>query len=594
MKKTKRELLVLAAATTVALSMGVTVQAKGDEKVLNFGCQMYTDGCVNSANDENGGWNAMRYGIAEALFKFDDNMEVIPWLAESYEVNDEHTEWTIKLKDGIKFSDGCDLTPTKVKEYFDHMKEVGPSGSAKPEKYLEFEAEVTVDDDANTINIKTSKPYANLVGQLCHPTMGITDVEHIENYDNGIIGTGPYKIEEFNGVGVGYTLAANEYYREDVPYDKVNLLFMGDNSAKTMALQSGQVDLVENITNVADIQDFQDNDDYTVDIASGVRCGFAWMNFDGVLGNKTLRQAILMAIDNDTICNSRTIGGLYTPGFSVLPSTLNYDYDKLENPYTYDPEKAKQILDDAGIVHFGYDETAVMDVKGIKVGLVGIYELYDHLEREQQLKDNIAKVKADGAQLIVAIFHWGNETETVPDSNQTTLGRIAIDEGADLVCGHHPHVLQGIETYKGRNIVYSLGNFCFGGNSSPSDMDTMIYQQTFTIDADGVKKDNVTNIIPCSISSAAYDGYNNYQPTPAEGDEATRILGKINERSSWISTAEGSTFTAKYNSNNDSQSSSADTAASDSDIVDMNSSASDDTDAETYDESYDTDNSDAE
>ena len=251
-------------------------------------------------------------------------------------------------------------------------------------------------------------------------------------------------------------------------------------------------------------------------------------------------------------------------------------------------------LDDAGIVHFGYDETAVMDVKGIKVGLVGIYELYDHLEREQQLKDNIAKVKADGAQLIVVIFHWGNETETVPDSNQTTLGRIAIDEGADLVCGHHPHVLQGIETYKGRNIVYSLGNFCFGGNSSPSDMDTMIYQQTFTIDADGVKKDNVTNIIPCSISSAAYDGYNNYQPTPAEGDEATRILGKINERSSWISTAEGSTFTAKYNNNNDSQSSSADTAASDSDIVDMNSSASDDTDAETYNESYDTDNSDAE
>ncbi len=251
-------------------------------------------------------------------------------------------------------------------------------------------------------------------------------------------------------------------------------------------------------------------------------------------------------------------------------------------------------LDDTGIVHFGYDETAVMDVKGIKVGLVGIYELYDHLEREQQLKDNIAKVKADGAQLIVVIFHWGNETETVPDSNQTTLGRIAIDEGADLVCGHHPHVLQGIETYKGRNIVYSLGNFCFGGNSSPSDMDTMIYQQTFTIDADGVKKDNVTNIIPCSISSAAYDGYNNYQPTPAEGDEATRILGKINERSSWISTAEGSTFTAKYNNNNDSQNSSADTAASDSDIVDMNSSASDDTDAETYDESYDTDNSDAE
>ena len=189
-------------------------------------------------------------------------------------------------------------------------------------------------------------------------------------------------------------------------------------------------------------------------------------------------------------------------------------------------------LDDAGIVHFGYDETAVMDIKGIKVGMVGIYELYDHLDREQQLKDNIAKVQADGAQLIVVIFHWGNEKEEVPDENQKTLGHLAIDEGADLVCGHHPHVLQGIEEYKGKNIVYSLGNFCFGGNAYPSDMDTIIFQQTFTIDQNGVKDDNVTNIIPCSISSDS--DYNNYQPTPAEGEEATRIMQKIQKRSSWI------------------------------------------------------------
>ena len=309
-------------------------------------------------------------------------------------------------------------------------------------------------------------------------------------------------------------------------------------------------------------------------------------NFEGTLTDSDEREDKTFAFKAPASYASILTGG----SVEAVNTANNHSHDYGEQSF----DDTLAALDDAGIVHFGYDETAVMDVKGIKVGLVGIYELYDHLEREQQLKDNIAKVKADGAQLIVVIFHWGNETETVPDSNQTTLGRIAIDEGADLVCGHHPHVLQGIETYKGRNIVYSLGNFCFGGNSSPSDMDTLIYQQTFTIDADGVKKDNVTNIIPCSISSAAYDGYNNYQPTPAEGDEATRILGKINERSSWISTAEGSTFTAKYNSNNDSQSSSADTAASDSDIVDMNSSASDDTDAETYDESYDTDNSDAE
>lgn len=187
-----------------------------------------------------------------------------------------------------------------------------------------------------------------------------------------------------------------------------------------------------------------------------------------------------------------SFAGIYSSSSVEAVNTANnhsHDYGEQSFQDTMDA------LDAQGIVHFGYDETAVMDIKGVKVGLVGIYELYDHLEREQQLKDNIAKVKEDGAELIIVIFHWGNEKETVPDSNQTTLGHLAIDLGADLVCGHHPHVLQGIEEYKGKNIVYSLGNFCFGGNSAPSDMDSMIFQQTFTISNDGVKADNVTNII---------------------------------------------------------------------------------------------------
>lgn len=226
-----------------------------------------------------------------------------------------------------------------------------------------------------------------------------------------------------------------------------------------------------------------------------------------------------------------SFAGIYScSSVEAVNTANNHSHDYGEQSF----QDTMDALDAEGIVHFGYDETAVMDVKGVKVGLVGIYELNDHLERKQQLEDNINKVKDEGAELVIVIFHWGNEKETVPDSNQTTLGRLAIDLGADLVCGHHPHVLQGVEEYKGKNIVYSLGNFCFGGNSSPSDMDTMIFQQTFTITNDGVQDDNVTNIIPCSISSAS--DYNNYQPTPAEGDEKTRIMEKIQERSSWIDT----------------------------------------------------------
>lgn len=247
-------------------------------------------------------------------------------------------------------------------------------------------------------------------------------------------------------------------------------------------------------------------------------------NFEGTLTESTERE------DKQFVFKApASYANILTAGSVEAVNTANnHSHDYGEESFN-DTLKA---LDTANILHFGYDETAVTEVKGVKVGLVGIYELNDHLGREEQLKQNIAKVKQDGAQLIVVIFHWGNEKEEVPDENQKTLGHLAIDEGADLVCGHHPHVLQGIEEYKGKNIVYSLGNFCFGGNAYPSDMDTMIFQQTFTIDQNGVKDDNVTNIIPCSISSDS--DYNNYQPTPAEGEEATRIMQKIQKRSSWI------------------------------------------------------------
>ena len=269
--------------------------------------------------------------------------------------------------------------------------------------------------------------------------------------------------------------------------------------------------------------------------------------------------------------------GILTSGSVEAVNTANnHSHDYGDQGY----EDTISALDSAGILNFGYDKTVVTEVKGIKVGLVGIYELKDHLERKEQLKQNIAKVKAEGAQITIVIFHWGNEKEEVPDSNQTTLAHLAIDEGADLVCGHHPHVLQGIEEYKGKNIVYSLGNFCFGGNQYPSDMDTMIFQQTFTVDQNGVKADNVTNIIPCSVSSDS--DYNNYQPTPAEGDEAARILNKIQERTAMITGGATSSSDSSDSSAEDIEDSSEDSY--DDSSYDEESDSYDDS---YYDESYD-------
>ena len=88
-----------------------------------------------------------------------------------------------------------------------------------------------------------------------------------------------------------------------------------------------------------------------------------------------------------------------------------------------------------------------------------------------------------------------------PTDTQVRYGRALIDAGADLVLGSHPHVVGGLEQYKGKYIVYSLGNFCFGGNSNPDDKDTIIFQQTFNVTGAGEVTDGGINIIPCSISS---------------------------------------------------------------------------------------------
>ena len=248
------------------------------------------------------------------------------------------------------------------------------------------------------------------------------------------------------------------------------------------------------------------------------------VNMEGTLTEETARQDKTYAFKGPAeYAQILTSGGVEAANLAN-----NHSHDYGDKSYT----DTIETIEAAGIVSFGYDRTAVMDVNGIKVGLVGTYELADGMGCEDEMIANIKAVEEQGAQIVIVSFHWGLERENYPTENQVNLAHSAIDNGADLVLGHHPHVLEGIEVYNGKNIVYSLGNFCFGGNSNPSDKDTMIFQQTFMVENGELTADNVTNIIPCSVSSES--GYNNYQPTPLEGDEAERVRGRIEEYSSGL------------------------------------------------------------
>lgn len=248
------------------------------------------------------------------------------------------------------------------------------------------------------------------------------------------------------------------------------------------------------------------------------------VNMEGTLTEETTRVEKQFAFKGD-------------PEYVKILTSSSVEAANVANNHSHDyGEKSFQdtvhTLENNGIRTFGYDETAILEVKGIRIGLFGIYELDDHLERIPQVKQCIAKLKARDTDLIVAVFHWSNELVTVPDDNQVTLAHLAIDEGADVVVGHHPHVVQGIEEYKGKTIAYSLGNFCFGGNTHPTEMDTFIFQEKFILNEQKEITDTTYHVIPCRVSSETT--YNNYQPTPLTGDEAEATMEKIKERSQAI------------------------------------------------------------
>ncbi|MDE7269833.1 MAG: CapA family protein [Acetatifactor sp.] len=186
-------------------------------------------------------------------------------------------------------------------------------------------------------------------------------------------------------------------------------------------------------------------------------------------------------------------------------------------------------LEPTGIVYAYDTNVGIYETKGIRIGFVSVNEVAWGQGVEKLMKDGIAKLQEEEVDLILACCHWGIEGDFYPTEFQQQFGRECIDWGADLVIGHHPHVLQGVEAYQGKYIIYSLANFCFGANRNPSDKDTMIAQQTFTF-IDGEKQEETEFcIIPCSITSDP--SRNDYRPTPAEGDEALRIIGRVNEYS---------------------------------------------------------------
>jgi poly-gamma-glutamate synthesis protein (capsule biosynthesis protein) len=257
----------------------------------------------------------------------------------------------------------------------------------------------------------------------------------------------------------------------------------------------------------ANVREFFENDDLTV------------ANLEVVLADEGASTGKLFTFRGPTAYSQILTGS------SVEAVTIANNHARDYGTAGY--ESTKSVLDAAGVSYVEvYSSTVIELEKGLTVGLYAIDGSVNAIDKNKAVA-GVQKLKEEGVDLIIVAAHWGNEGKYRPNSSQQDIGKALIDAGANIIYGHHPHVLQKIEEYNGGIIYYSLGNFSFGGNTNPRDKDSVIVRQEVIHNPDGSVSLGELALIPCSISSV--EDRNNYQPTPCEeGTEMyDRILSKL-------------------------------------------------------------------
>ncbi len=404
---------VLAQDATAEPKAGGTLRAAWDAEWVSL------DPHISSA----GSSFAVLANVVEALTNYDNNMQLIPVLAESWEQSADGLTWTFHLRQGVKFSNGDDFTSADVLWNFQRIFD--PESGSNDASNCGGDGATFATPDDYTFTVTTVEPNAILpVNVAGASSCGIISPKSL-NADGQVvvpIGTGPFIIQGVTGT-TNMTLVKNPYYwQEGLPYlDEVDISVIPEDSSREAALLGGEVDWIMSPAPQS-YDALKSNPDIVVGEASQLAYDYIGLNLNREpFSHVEVRQAIAYAIDRQQICDAGNFG-LCTPiqGPTAPGSAWYFPYA----PYDRNLDKAKQLLSDAGYAD-GFD----MEIMATST--------YEELVRQAQVvQQNLADVGINVTITTPEFAEW-LDREGSGDFNSFNLSWIALTDANDYFYAQH-------------------------------------------------------------------------------------------------------------------------------------------------------------
>lgn len=293
--------------------------------------------------------------IFEGLVQYKDGtLEVEPALAQSWMVSDDGTEYTFKLREGVKFHDGSDFNAEAVKFNFDRMlnedheyHDTGPF----PLSFFFSAVETTEAIDESTVKFTLNAPYAPFLSNLAYPTGLIMSPQSVKDHGKEVgrnpSGTGPFKFAQWKANQLVAVERNAEYWGENAGLDAVVFRPITDANTRTAEMLSGGIDMMVEVPPNA-LSEFE-GDGFTITEQAGPHLWFLILNAkEGPFANKKIRQAANYAINKEGIVNN-VLEGTAEVAAGPTPPAFAWAYNDSLSPYPYNPEKAKALIAESGV-----------------------------------------------------------------------------------------------------------------------------------------------------------------------------------------------------------------------------------------------------